>query len=60
MTEAITLLDRAATQLAERDVPPFAQGVISMLALSIMGIIATSPDDEAERLTAIANICRRK
>jgi len=59
-SRSVNLLHIAATQLAERELPPFASGVVAMLALSIMGIIATSPEDEAERLQAIATIARRK
>lgn len=54
------LFQRIADTLADHPQPPFAQSVIDMLALSILGIIQTSPEDEAERLQAIATIARRK
>lgn len=60
MTEALTLLERAAGMARDfSPLPPHADAVLSMLALSIMGIIQTSPDAEAERLAAIAKVARR-
>lgn len=56
---AINLLDRAALALSDRNIPPFALGVIDMIALGILSIIASSPEDEAERFAAIAQIMRR-
>lgn len=56
----ITLLERAAKAAKDRgDLSSHADLIISMLALSIIGIIRTSPDDEAERLAQIARAARR-
>ena len=59
MTTGTSLLERAAYVARERELPPHVDAIIAMLALSIIGMIATSPDDEAERLAAIAAVARR-
>lgn len=56
----ISLLERAALVAREHgELPAHADAVIGMLALSIIGIIKTSPGDEAERLAQIARAAIR-
>jgi len=59
MNDTVSLLERAAETLRDHPLPPHACGLIDMLALSILGIINSSPEDEAERLAAIAAVARR-
>jgi hypothetical protein len=54
------LFQRVADTLADHPQPLFAEGVLQMLALTALGIIASSPEDEAERLQAIATMVMRK
>ena len=54
----MTLLERAARVAKDHEVPPHAEAIIGMLALSIIGIIRTSPGDEAERVAQIAQVMR--
>jgi hypothetical protein len=56
----LTLLERAAFVAREHgELPPHADAIIGMLALSIIGMVRFSPDDEAERLEQIAACARR-
>lgn len=59
ITRSVSLFDRVAMALADHPQPDFAEGVLCMIALTALGIIETSPEDEAERLQAIATIARR-
>lgn len=57
----IPLLERAALVAREHgELPPHANAIIGMLALSIIGMVRFSPDDEAERLAQIAECARRR
>ena len=57
----ITLLERAARSAREIGaLPHHADAVIGMLALSIIAMILTSPDDEADRLEQISRAARRR
>ena len=56
----ISLLERAALVAREHgEIPARADAIIGMLALSVIGIIKTSPGDEAERLAQIARAAIR-
>lgn len=59
ISRSVSLFDRVAMALADHPQPDFAEGVLCMMALTALGIIATSPEDEAERLQAIATMARR-
>lgn len=59
VARSVNLFDRVSMALADHPQPDFAEGVLCMLALTALGIIETSPEDEAERLQAIATIARR-
>ena len=60
MNSGTALLERAALVCREHgDLPDHAQAIIGMLALSIIRIVKTSPDDEAEQLALIAKAALR-
>lgn len=57
----ITLLERAAVSAREYgNLPPHADAILGMLALSIIAMVRTSPDDEADRLEQISRAARRR
>ena len=55
---ALSLLQRAALVAEAQDLPTRSNSIITMLALAIIGIVNSSPEEEAERLAAIAAIAR--
>lgn len=57
---AMALLERAATVVRDQgDLPDHTAATIGMLALSIIRMVKSCPDDEAEQVAQIAVLMRR-
>jgi hypothetical protein len=57
---AMSLLERAALTVRDmQDLPDHTAATIGMLALSIIRMVKSCPDDEAEQVAQIAVLMRR-
>lgn len=59
MASAAALTERAALVLRGLPVPDHSDACISALALAIIEIAGSSPDDQAEQVALIARMMRR-
>lgn len=55
-----TLLERALCVMDELGVPDHSDACISALALAIMAMVRTSPEDQAEQVAVIARMMARR